>query len=141
MNRYSADTVWTFRTARFLVTLELTHCDGYIYDGDDEDGETQAALDNGDLIAFDSAVRVFLDGEEIGADYLGGSVYSADNFREFYKAHRDRNPLERNCTIGSELRGGSVICHYFPGMVSEAVKAARAELKRRAETAPRMRAA
>lgn len=141
MIRHSSDTVWTFRTARFRIALELIHLDGYQYDGDDEDGETQAALDSGAFVAFDSKVTVFLDGEEIASDYLGGSVYSADNFREFYTAHRGADPMNRNCSIGREMRGGSVIGHYFPDMVANAIGEARAEIKRRVETAPRMRAA
>lgn len=124
--RYAADIVWQFRTARFLVTLELEHMDGYEYDGDDENGETQAALDSGELIAFDSKVTVYLDGNEVGADYLGSSVYGADNFREFYTAHRDSDPNNRN-TLAMKA-SGRVICHYFPDMVRSAIADARKAL-------------
>jgi hypothetical protein len=131
-------TVWSFDTARFSVALEIEEIDGFEYDGDDENGETQEALDSGAFVAFDSRVVVRLDGEEIGADYLGSSVYAADSTSEFWQAHRDANPMNRNCSIMRAASGDNVcICHYFPDMVREAVKAARAFLC----TAPRMRCA
>ena len=65
------ETVWTFDTARFRVALQITPDYAYRYDGDDEDGETQAKLDSGEYVAFDSRVVVMLDGEEIGSDSLG----------------------------------------------------------------------
>jgi hypothetical protein len=34
--------------------------------------------------------------------------------------------MNRNCSIMRAARGGNVcICHYFPGMVAEAINAAR----------------
>jgi len=72
-NRYATfGTVWTFKSPRFTVSLELEPDWSYRYDGDDENGETQAALDAGELVAFNSIVTVELDGEVIGQDTLGG---------------------------------------------------------------------
>lgn len=131
-------TVWRFRTKRFTVALQLSEEPGYRYDGDDEDGETQAPLDSGEFVAFDSRVIVYLDGEEIGSDSLGGSVYAADSVAEFWTAHRDPNPMNRNCSEMRAAHGGNMcIGHYFPDMVSEAIRQARAFLC----SAPRMRCA
>jgi hypothetical protein len=124
--------VWTFKTKRFCVMLKLEQDYGYRYDGDDPDGETQAKLDSGEYVAFDSDVVVYLDGEEIGRDSLGGSVYDANNVREFWTAHRDPDPKNRNCAANAYRIG-----HYFPGMVAEACKEARAFLAK----APRVRSA
>lgn len=130
-------TVWTFKTARFVVALAIEESPGYQYDGDDENGETQAALDAGEFVAFDSAVTVSLDGREIAADYLGASVYAADDVAEFWTAHRDPDPMNRNCEAMRAARGNCSICHYFPSMVSEAIAQARDALSH----IPEMRAA
>lgn len=119
---------WKFKTKRFLVEFEIERIRGYQYDGDDENGETQAALDSGELVAFDSRVVVYLDGEEIAADYLGSSVYKDGEESEFWTAHRDVNPMNRNCSImrSAHPAGPRVsICHYFPDMVREAIGEAR----------------
>ena len=125
-------TVWRFRTERFEVALKIERDHRYKYDGDDEDGETQAKLDSGEYIAFDSVVTVKLDGVEVGWSSLGGSIYGAKDYPDFWTAHRDSNPMNRNCTIMRRAYKGEnnpnakvSICHYFPGMVSEAVEMAR----------------
>jgi len=138
---YPDGVVWTFSTARFEIKLRLEHIDGYQYDGDDEDGETQAQLDGGELVAFDSSVEVWLDDECIGRSSLGGSVYGHSNFHEFWTAHRDPNPANRNCTSmrGQHPAGPNVsICHYFPDMVHEAVQEAR-QYVRAMQGPPRIR--
>ena len=128
------DTVWSFSTARFTVALEITEDYGYQYDGDDN-GETQALLDSGDYVAFDSSVVVRLDGREIGRDSLGGLVYSADEMSDFWTAHRDPDVMNRN----SSARPGVPVCigHYLPEMVRQAIAEARATLAH----APAMRVA
>lgn len=123
--------VWSFRTPRFVVALSLEYERGYQYDGEDPDGETQAKLDSGEYVAFDSVVSVALDGTIISQDWLSGSVYSDGSEREFWQGHRDPNPAHRNCAA-NECRVG----HYFPGMVREAIKEARRVLA----SAPRLRA-
>jgi hypothetical protein len=131
-------TVWTFETARFRVALQTEETPGFQYGGDDEDGETQAALDSGEFVAFDSRVVVEFEGVEIGADQLGASVYAADSVSEFWTAHRDPDPMNRNCSEMRAARGSNVcICHYFPDMVRQAISEARAFLC----NAPRMRCA
>lgn len=123
-------TVWTFRSGRITVSLKLEQEQNYEYDGHDPDGETQAALDRGDYIAFSSVVTVERDGEEIGWDALGGSVYALGEVHEFWTAHRDPDPMNRNCSIRGEPV--AVICHYFPDMVRIAVAMARETLGRKA---------
>lgn len=123
------ETVWQFDTKHFSVKLLVEQEDRYQYDGDDEDGEIQRKIDCGEYIAFQSAVIVEHDGEEIAADYLGGSVYDWRTVPEFWTAHRGRDPMDRNCSIMRAARGANVcICHYFPGMVAEAVAEARKRL-------------
>lgn len=131
------ETVWQFRTRRFRVALELEFVP-YEYDGDDDDGEIQRKLDCGDFVAFDSRVCVYLDGRRIAENWLSGSVYAADSVAEFWQAHRDANPMNRNCSTMRAAHGERVcICHYFPDMVREAIREARAVLA----NPPRMRAA
>lgn len=139
----SSRPVWQFKTARFTVGLYLQRDRSYRYDGDDENGETQAALDSGEYVAFDSVVRVALDGETIAENHLGGSVYAAETVSEFWTAHRDPNPMNRNCAAMRLASGGSEdarvsICHYFPGMVSEAIADAREHVEQMV-IPPRMR--
>lgn len=136
------ETVWTFETARFCVELRIQQDHGYQYDGDDEDGETQAKLDSGEYVAFDSLVTVTLDGKEVGWSSLGGSVYSTSTIEEFWTSHRDQDPMNRNCSLyrdAMRAKAGHecVICHYFPDMVSEAI----AEARKTICDAPRMRCA
>jgi hypothetical protein len=123
---------WQFKTGRFIVALFIERDSRYTYDGDDSDGETQAKLDSGEFVAFDSTVKVYLDGAEIAANHLCGSVYDADSVAEFWTAHRDPDPMNRNCTLMRAAYKGEgnpdarvSICHYFPGMVSEAIAEAR----------------
>jgi hypothetical protein len=128
-DRRYGEQVWSFKTKNFLVALYIEPQHNYQYDGDDEDGETQRLLDNGEYIAFDSIVIVKYKGCAIGRDTLGSSVYSQDNYKEFWQAHRDPNPLNRNCTIMRKAYSqNSCISHYFPGMVREAISDTRQAL-------------
>jgi len=92
--------VWTFSTDRFLIELSFAPCDDLDLSWD-ESGETRANLESGLWEAFDSRVRVFVDGVEIGCDYLSGSIY--ENPRDFINE-----------------KGG-----YFHDMVRQAIKEAR----------------
>lgn len=84
--RNNFGTIWTARTANFTVSLILERSYEK-YDGDDENGETQAALDCGEMVMFDSKliVETVINGEdiEIGADYLGASVYADGETHKF----------------------------------------------------------
>jgi hypothetical protein len=122
--------VWRFSTARFNVDLLIEQEHDYQYDGDDEGGETQSALDSGELVAFNSYVLVTLDGREVGRDTLGGSVYAADEVEQFWTAHRDpADAANRNC-LATKARG-ICICHYFPDMVRSAIGEARRTVRAR----------
>lgn len=126
-------TAWKFETARFCVKLLVTEDYGYQYDGDDPEGETQAKLDSGEYVAFDSDVVVYVDGQCVANDSLCGSVYDANTVAEFWTAHRDSDPMNRNCSIyrdamRAETGHESAICHYFPDMVRIAIGEARKHL-------------
>jgi hypothetical protein len=131
------DAAWSFETARFFVGFyaepeDLDPADSFQFPEDIE------AVRSGAVDWFCACVRVYLKGEddswcsdwrELASDYLGGCAYNS--VREFYTAHRDTDPMNRNCSIMRAARGENVvICHYFPSMVQEAVSAARAELAR-----------
>lgn len=138
------ETVWSFKTARFTVALQIAQDYGYQYDGDDEDGETQAKLDSGEYVAFDSRVVVKLGSISYGSDYLGGSVYAAGEIAEFWTAHRDQDAMNRNCSIMRAAWRGEgnpdakiSICHYFPDMVRQSI----AEARKLLAEVPHMRAA
>ncbi len=119
-------TVWKFAIGRVSVELEINQEQFYQYDGDDENGETQSAIDAGEFVAFHSTVRVYIDNLECAAEGLGGSVYEFGKESEFWTAHRDPDAMNRNCEAMRAARGENVIiCHYFPGMVKEAIAAAR----------------
>lgn len=102
------DTVWTFHTNQFRVTLEITPS-FEPYDGDDEDGEIQRKLNDGVYVQFDSFAKVVHKptGITLGLDSLCANVY--DNPSDFYTG------------VG---RNG-----YFRDMVREACRAARQTIK------------
>lgn len=112
-----SETIWTFETARFKVELILTACDSLDLSWC-ETGETAANLDSGLWTAFDSEVRVSLDGRAIASDYLGQSIY--EDPTDFGTDHRKHSG------------------NYFTDMVSQAVKEARDYLAN-APAAPQMR--
>ena len=118
------ETVWTFSTARFTVALEIMPedmdpADSFQFDDDIE------AVRSGEVEWFQARVSVYCDGQRIAWDSLGGCAYKT--IQEFYTSHRDPDPMNRNCTIFRAVPGNerTSICHYFPGMVSEAISEAR----------------
>jgi hypothetical protein len=119
------DTLWQFETKHFRVECLISPDD----DADlsfDETGETQANVASDLWQAFCTEVRVVhkMTGAVLGTDSLCGSIY--ENPSDFVRDHRDRDPMNRNCSIMRAARGSNVsICHYFPGMVAEAIRAAR----------------
>jgi hypothetical protein len=133
------ETVWEFNTKRFRVALEIGEettdpADSFQFQEDID------AVYNGDVAWFWCRVAVYLKADkhtkiELGADSLGCCAYSS--VQEFYTSHRDPDPMNRNCTIMRAARGrNAYICYYFPGMVSQAIGAAR----RRLTNMPAMRA-
>jgi len=125
----SDNTVWEFSTRNYRVALEimpedLDPADSFEFQEDID------AVRSGAVEWFQARVVVYgPDGEELGSDSLGGCAYAT--VREFYTSHRDRDPMNRNCSLMRVARGNVVLCHYFPGMVTEAVAAARAAIARR----------
>lgn len=129
---YKTGTVWTFkpRGSRFEISLMINRTHSYIYDGDDENGETQAKLDSGEYVAFSSLVTVELDGNPIASDYLGGSVYARESVSDFWTDHRSADPMNRNCSIMRAKRcENCAIGHYFPDMVKAAIQEAREHIR------------
>lgn len=135
------ETMWTFKTARFAVHLQITECmeEPDWLDGPEQD-ELLADIRSGAVTWFDSRVIVCVSDEIapriIGFDTLGGSDYR--NIEEFWTAHRTSDPDNRN-TLAMKARNTS-ICHYFPDMVRNAVRAARVSLKADAARAASLRA-
>lgn len=136
------DAAWSFETDQFFVGFYaepecLDPADSFQFEEDIE------AVRNGSVEWFAASVRVFVkrdsdeprDWQEVGADHLGGCAYNS--VREFFVSHRDADPMNRNCTIMRRKHEGKddpdakvSICHYFPGMVREAISDARATLCR-----------
>lgn len=116
-------TVWKFETARFCVTLsfepeEMDPADSFEFQEDID------AIRNGDVLWFCAVLRVFCGGNEVARDVLGGCAYRSID--EFIAAHRDPDPMNRNSSIMRASRGDrTVISHYFPDMVRQAVADAR----------------
>jgi hypothetical protein len=110
--KYTPD--WRFDTDNFSV----------IFYADDED---MAPEDDGTW--FCAVVAVYGPDEKLLAyDTLGGCSY--DSVREFYTSHRDRDPMNRNCSIMRAAHGQNVsICHYFPDMVRTAVREAKHKIE------------
>lgn len=120
------DTVWSFETAQFRVTLDVTPCQDDPADSFQFQEDIDAVRD-GTVEWFDAIVRVYFRGRELGADSLCCCAYNT--VREFYTSHRDPDPMNRNCSLMRAKRGKvTTICHYFPDMVSIAIKEARREL-------------
>ena len=126
-----SDHVWRFKTARFVV--ELTLSEPFDLDTSWMDPAQLVDFAAGRLVAFDSMVRVTLDGLDVGSDHLGESVYYAGQVKDFWQAHRDPDPMNRNCTLMIAERGKVTICHYFPEMVRQAVAMARETLANQPE--------
>jgi len=122
------ENIWKFNTANFTVRFDAAPDDDLDLSWD-TDGLTGAALHNGELVAFVARVTVNdrHTGKTLGWDTLHGCIY--DSAEQFATSHRDPDPMNRNCSIMRAAKGTIVICHYFPGMVAEAIKEARATLE------------
>ena len=120
----SGTEMFRFETANFVIRAVIMP-DSDIDTSFDETPETAEMLESGALEGFGTIVTVETkEGVVLGSDSLWGSIY--ENPREFFTAHRDPNPMNRNCMFMREVKGHNVcICHYFPGMVSEAIRNAR----------------
>jgi hypothetical protein len=132
------ETIWEFRTSRFLITFDVAPED--IDPADTFEFEDDiAAVRNGDVEFFQARVAVHLidasgeRGNIVGADYLGGCAYAT--FDEFWRSHFE-SPYESRNTLASKAKG-VCYCDYFPSMVREAVSCARQHLA----DLPKLRAA
>jgi hypothetical protein len=127
------ETVWTFDTPNFRVTLEVTPEDMDPADSFEFQEDIDAVRERR-VEWFIAKVAVYFGDdpehlEEIGADVLGGCAYKT--VREFYTSHRDPDPMNRNCSIMRATKGQNVvICHYFPDMVQQAIAEARRHMAR-----------
>lgn len=102
------DTIWTFKTRNFRVTLACEPERDIDLSWDD-DGEAAAKIASGEWDCVTFRVAVYgPNGEELGTDYLGNSIYA--DVREFRREH-----------IGARGAHGS----YFRDMIGEAIKEAR----------------
>lgn len=118
------ETVWSFKTRNFTVRLNLEP--EYEPIDVDDDGETAEAVERGDYLYFCAVVEVRYHGCTIGENVLGCCIY--ESAEDFYASHRDRDPMNRNCSVMRAARGNVVICHYFPDMVRQAIAEARKTL-------------
>lgn len=102
------ETIWSFSTAKFTVSLEITP--SMFPDLSWADAETREKIESGFYTVFDSRVIVRHNetGAELGADYLVESVYE--------------NPSDFRDHFGM-TRGG--FGSYFADMVKEAINQAR----------------
>lgn len=118
------ETMWEFNTKNFKVVASVSP-DPDVDTSFDETDETNQKLASGEWIAFQTAVRVYWNGVEIGTDYLGGSIYA--NPHDFFKEH---------IGLAAKSRAdGRNYGAYFPDMVREAIREARKALK----VAPKLR--
>ena len=119
-------TMWRFTIGRFTVKAEIEESQDLDLSWDDT-GEVREKLDSGEFVAFDTKVSVWLNGCEIGTDWLCQSIYA--DASDFFADHRDPDPMNRNCSLMRAALGDRVcIGHYFPNMVREAISEARAWL-------------
>jgi|ERR1700752_259282 len=78
-------TMREFNTKNFKVVCDALEEDDLDLSFD-EDGSTRKGLKSGALMAFVARVRVFFQGKEVGADYLGGCIYKS---LEDFMDHRE----------------------------------------------------
>lgn len=132
------DALWSFTTKHYAVALfaeeeDLDPADSFSDKRDVRYAKAAYRYGNWEKPSrwFMAVVAVYLDGRRIGMDILGGCSYKS--FHEFYAGHRDKDPLNRNCTIMRRAKTGDPagkisIGHYFPDMVREAITNARVTL-------------
>ena len=123
-----SETVWSFNTKHFLVTLEVALEDMDPSESFEFEDDIDAVR-NGEVEWFQAAVKVYAIGPDkthslIGADYLGGCAYKS--FDDFRTGHFRASDDSRN-TLAAKSRG-VVYCHYFPDMVRSAIQNARENL-------------
>lgn len=120
---------WSFETANHRIELRIHPEDltpDWLEDGAEQD-QLIEDINNGNLVWFMAEVVVFKHGVRLGTDMLGGCCYKS--IEEFVTSHRDSDTMKRNSSLMRAAEGQNVsICHYFPGMVSDAISNARKTL-------------
>ncbi len=108
-----------FNTAHFRIVLswDWEDCPDLSWD---ETGETIEKLNSGEWGNYTFAVHVYLNGQEVAADYLGNSIY-ADPL-EFAREHVGLAAKSRadGCNYGA----------YFPDMLRTALNETRQAVAR-----------
>lgn len=117
MCRSNSTIMREFSTRNFRVVASIEPDDD-VDTSFDETGETQKKLASGEWTAFQTSVVVYWNGAEIGADYLGGSIYADP--AEFFAEHIGLAAKRR-------ADGRNYGC-YFSDMVGEAIAEARKHL-------------
>lgn len=135
--------MWRFETARFAVVWTTTPSEGIDLSWD-ETGEVAEQINDGTLECFDSKVAVYLDGEEIAADYLGQSIYYYPaEFRDHIgisrRASWDRSTKETRAAkadfrqrvtyLQGKRQRGEISRRYYENSMANA----RAEIRKSAE--------
>lgn len=123
------DVIYSFKTANLSVMAYAEPEDTDPADLFDFQEDIDA-INNGDVEYFQVTVEITHNhtGGELGSDYLGGCSYNSTD--EFVDSHRDRNPMNRNCSVYRAKHPNSVICHYFPSMIRQACDEARDNLRK-----------
>jgi hypothetical protein len=137
-----SETVWRFKTANFTVSLEIEHCPLDPTNHFDDGGQAAADIACGAVDWFDALVTVRgTGGELVGSDSLGCCAYAPAS--DFWTAHRDPDPMNRNCSIRHALSmcGHTTIGHYFPDMIHLAICDARRNLAARRDAYAAIKAA
>lgn len=119
--------LWTFATDRFVVEIHAIEEDTDPADSFEFDDDIAFARSGNPSTWFEAVVVIRDIGSQyvVGCSTLGGCSYNS--FQEFYQSHRDKDPMNRNCTVMRVSQGQNVsICHYFPDMIREAIRDARA---------------
>ena len=115
-------TIREFKTKNFRVVVDAD----YDYDTDlsfDDTGEVRGKLESGEYVAFQVKAAVYMNGAEVGVDYLGGCIYS--DISEF-QDHRACGKYNAELAAkGETARCGS----YFKDMIHSAISEARKHVK------------
>lgn len=123
------ETAWHFQTRNFTCALEIHESDIFPdWCEGDELRELLDSIESGETAYFDARMVIWdRHGREIASDWLGSCHYQSH--KEFVSAHRDSDPMNRNCEPMRAQSGDNVmICHYFPDMVRQACRQAREAL-------------
>ena len=117
-----ADLIRQFRTKNFTVRVVAEED---LFPGltaeDDETGEQQRRLDNGELVAFTATAKLYMKGFKIAEDHLGSCIYESP------KAFMDHKGIRR---YSQQKYGNPKACgSYFSDMVRSVIAEGRKAVK------------